>query len=563
MRKILVTLLTVIGVVTAVQLLAVPDTFNFQGKLYTPPNSGTPVADSTTNTVYVAIYATPTAGTALWTTTLYNVKTRNGLFSIDISGFGPSLDFTKDYWLGLRFNSDPQELSPRQQLLPSAYAGRSQFVNQVDSTTKIFGPVNITSTSATESGLSVTSTGTSAILGLYNGVTGGAGVVGYNMSTYPYSAGVYGFANAGMAVYGEATGTAGVAVQGENKNGGMGGYFKGLTGVAATSDTGGIGLYAYSPGGAPLYAEGGVSTIKQGLVVDSMAMPAGLWVSFTAGAWPAMMITAPNGQALVVQGGSSGLGKPVVEIRAGDFASNYTGLSVMGKGDGFNPAYGVSATAQGGTGVMGIGVTGVAAVSTDYWNGLGLDVYGRSLFDGGVSITATGGADPMKPALYAANDAGTSQAVLGINNPGTAVKGIGSTGVSGQGVNVGTEGIAANNSGTGVLARNEQATGSDGGAALYIAGKIKASGGLVAGSPVGSATVPTGDDPFIMVTNNLASGTYRVVASPSGPITCGGGQARCTWYVEKQAGYFNIHIITEGTMAVDNAVPFDYIIINE
>lgn len=423
MKKLFAAVIVILAVIVTVQLSAMPDTLNYQGRLYSPPFSATPAPDSTGNTVIVRIYNVPSGpAVPLWQTTTYNVRTKGGLFSFDFSGFGTSLDFDEDYWMSVEFNYTG-EMNPWHQLLPAPYAGRSQFVSQVDPTTKIFGPLSVTSSSITESAFSVTSTGTTSILGIHGGVTNGAGVAGYNTSTSPYSAGIYGYGSSGIAVYGEASGTAGVAVQGEHKNGGMGAYFKGLTGVAISSYSNGVGLYIDSTsGGTPLIVEGNnASRIKGGLVVDTLSSPAGMWVSFTAGAWPAMIITSPNGQGLVIKGSSGGMSKPVLDVNCNTTSGNANAIAAVSNGT----AISATSTNLGAeAGVYGAGFEGVKGETT----GLGIGVHGKS----------PGG-------------------------PGTGVMG-----------------MANGGSGTGVLAQNINTIGvNTSGSALYVSGSVKTSGGIL------------------------------------------------------------------------------------
>ena len=104
----------------------VPLTMNYQGRLAKP--DGTPVPDTTTQSLTVRLFANVTGGTALWAQTFTNVIVHNGTFSV-------ALDFSNNYGsfssFATTFNTPPYletqvgsdaPLSPRQVLRSVAYA---------------------------------------------------------------------------------------------------------------------------------------------------------------------------------------------------------------------------------------------------------------------------------------------------------------------------------------------------------------------------------------------------------------------------------------------------------
>ncbi len=557
------TILTVVVMLFASVVFAVPDMMNYQGRAYSPPGSGTPVPDSTGNTVSIRIYANQgdAVGLWLWEQTIYNVETKNGYFNVQFGGFGAILDFSQNYWLGIEFNEDG-EMTPRQQLLMAPYAGMAKFVEEVNTKTKIFGPIGLTSSSETEAGLTVTSTGSIAIVGEYTGgLSQKAGIAGYNYSSSSETAGVYGFGLNGLGVYGESSGTAMAGVQGEALYG-IGVYGKGVTGVVAVSASGGTALLVDGNGSLfPMKVGGGASNNVlfegPGLTIDSGGFPAALYVSFTAGSWPAVIIEAPVGQAMQIKGSNSGLGKAVVEVTGNTSDASLVGLGISSGG------IGVSATASNGAGVIGIGVTGVAAIGVDPMNNLALYTEGKSYMYGSTTIVASGGADASGGAINVYNDAGTGYGAYIINPPGIAIYGSGAVGARGFGTDVGVEGIGASSIGSGVHTYNGSADGLQSGASLYVSGKIKlgSAGGI--NSPVGVASLPGGGiNPSIVISNNLCGGIYHVFITPLNDWRDNAGTPVTYWIDKSIPGQFTIATNSNGNI-VPGALNFEYLIINE
>ncbi len=547
MKNLKMVLTTVLAVMFAGVIFAeIPEYLNYQGRAYSPPGSDTPVPDSTGHTITVRVYDAETGGTALWSADITGVTTKNGLFNIEIGPLPDSvLDFNKPYWMSIEFNYDG-EMTPRHKLLSAPYALRSRFANVLHTNRDEYGPVKLTGTYSDGVILSVTNTAGTAI---YAETLDGfhvAAIAGYNYSPSSETAGVYGFNENGIGVFGQSSGTASTAVQGENMAG-LGGYFKGVTGLAAdTEEFGGTALVANGPGsgsGLAIRAENGDSVFYGPVTINALGSPGSLSVWQNMGTDPAIYANNEEGVAIRAKGGSGG----------------------------WPFACAISGTAKGAIGVYGSGVTGVAgivygaeaigiAAVNDNWDGLALRADGRSDFYGMVTITAV---TPYDGTLNVINDAGTGQAINAKNAPGVSVMGTGYKGVVGKGEHIGVDAISEYLQGFGLHALNPEASGSNDGAALFVEGKIKVTGTASVDSPAGTTTLAAGGSPFVEVINNLCDGNnYHVYVTPLGPLENTVAGEPVNWWVEKYDGYFTIRMNT-GTGELANEVDFDYLIINK
>ncbi len=549
MKNLKMVLTTVLAVMFAGVIFAeIPGYINYQGRAYSPPGSNTPVPDSTGHTITVRIYNVETGGAALWSTDITGVQTRNGLFNIEI---GPlpflTLDFNKPYWMSIEFNYDG-EMAPRHKLLSAPYSFRSRFANVLHTNRDEYGPVKLTGASSDGVILSVTNTaGTGISAATLDGFRVAA-IAGYNYSPSSETAGVYGFNERGIGVFGQSSGTAATAVQGENMNG-LGGYFKGVTGLAADSEEfGGTALVANGPGsgsGLALLADNGDSVFYGPVTISALGTPGSLSIWQNMGTDPAIYAHNREGVAIRASGGSGG----------------------------WPFACAISGTAKGAIGVYGSGVTGVAgivheagaigvAAVNDNWDGLALRADGRSDFYGVVTVTAV---NPMDGALNVINDAGTGQAINAKNGPGTSIIGKGYIGIRGEGDYIGVDAITEQPGGYGLHAVNPDATGISSGSAVNIEGKIKITKPTTgtADSPAETTTLAAGGNPFAEVANNLCEGNnYHVYITPLGPMENTVVGEPVNWWAEKYDGYFTIRMNT-GTGELANAVDFDYLIINK
>ncbi len=168
------------ALISAVNALA-PDIFSFQGRL--TDAGGNPLTG--TYSIQFAIYSAPSGGSALWTETHPSVVVSNGLFTVGLGAFDPSVWTAVQgipRYLGVKVGADP-EMTPRTQLMAAPYAQR---VASIDSA---FGGY---------------------IIGGINGVSLGSGSVnapaGMVTSTvYASGNGQFATGNSAAAVYGSAS----------------------------------------------------------------------------------------------------------------------------------------------------------------------------------------------------------------------------------------------------------------------------------------------------------------------------------------------------------------------
>lgn len=119
----------------------VPKVINFQGRLLDA--SGNPRSGAFS--MRFAIYNTSSGGTALWEETqLVNIAPEDGgVYSVLLGSINPiNLDFTANYWLGIKVGSD-SEMVPRLKLASSPYAFTADRLSG-NNVTKIIAGSNIT-----------------------------------------------------------------------------------------------------------------------------------------------------------------------------------------------------------------------------------------------------------------------------------------------------------------------------------------------------------------------------------------------------------------------------------
>jgi hypothetical protein len=98
----------------------IPQAINYQG--YLTDDLGDPVDDGDYSIVF-KIYDSAEDGTLLWASVRTNVWVENGLFSCKLGPFQDNL-FASDTsrWLAIRIGADPDDISPRSQLIAVSYA---------------------------------------------------------------------------------------------------------------------------------------------------------------------------------------------------------------------------------------------------------------------------------------------------------------------------------------------------------------------------------------------------------------------------------------------------------
>lgn len=325
----------------------IPPFINYQGRIFTPVGTTNPVADGY-YTFEFRIYDIPTGGVELWYKQMTGVATNRGFFNVEL---GPldTLDFTKEYWLDIKFNGE--QMTPRQKLLAAPYAARAQFVNEINPTTTFYGPISITGNIIGKAMLSVTNAG-------------------------------------GIGIYGKSEMAGQSAIIGEN-NMGVGIYGKGVTGVAGEAfNNNAIGVLAINTyGGKALAVQGdayinGTSTIIEGTNADTQGGVLKV-KNFTG---PGTGIRVENyGKALVATS-SLNTEKVITGIHYGTIGGE---IAVYG---------GVTGSANG-TGVVGEAVTGV------YGRNIfapGAGILGESIVSNGIGVKGKG-YDPYIIGILAEN----------------------------------------------------------------------------------------------------------------------------------------------------------------
>src|SRR5664279_986446 len=99
-----------IVILTTSVLAQIPRTLSYQGVL--TDASGNPKPDASYN-ISFSLYEQSTGGTAIWTEAK-SLAVAKGLFSTslgDITPFGDSVKFNKQYWLGITVGTDPEPVS--------------------------------------------------------------------------------------------------------------------------------------------------------------------------------------------------------------------------------------------------------------------------------------------------------------------------------------------------------------------------------------------------------------------------------------------------------------------
>ena len=95
---------------------SVPRILNYQGKLLDRDGVGV----NETLAVTFRLYTSETGTSPVWEEVISNVIVRQGLFSVELSGFPDSVDFSVPYWLEIEIEGE--RLSPRERLTASPYA---------------------------------------------------------------------------------------------------------------------------------------------------------------------------------------------------------------------------------------------------------------------------------------------------------------------------------------------------------------------------------------------------------------------------------------------------------
>ena len=126
-----VTVLYILTVVFCILILlaVVPRILNYQGKLL--DSEGIGVNDTLDMTF--RLYTDESGGTAIWSETIPDVVISKGLFSVELSGFPDTVDFSEQYWLEIEVAGEV--MSPREHLTSAPYAFRTAIADSLSSYT--------------------------------------------------------------------------------------------------------------------------------------------------------------------------------------------------------------------------------------------------------------------------------------------------------------------------------------------------------------------------------------------------------------------------------------------
>jgi len=177
-----------IPAVAVMLLFALPRGFNYQGKLV--DSFGVGVND--TLPMVFRLYTCETGGSPVYEQTIPDVIVRQGLFSVELSGFPDSVDFSNQYWLELEINHEI--FSPREKISAAPYSIRSytveraiQGIRRRGSSTTHTGTLVL----AEGRGVSLSEEGDSIFLFFSSeGAGGGGGETGFSFSN-PFNIGCY------------------------------------------------------------------------------------------------------------------------------------------------------------------------------------------------------------------------------------------------------------------------------------------------------------------------------------------------------------------------------------
>ncbi|MGB9561361.1 MAG: hypothetical protein ACPL6C_00965, partial [bacterium] len=107
-----------------VSISLVPRVLNYQGKML--DSSGVGIND--TLDITFRLYTSETGGEPIWEKTLNDIIVRQGIFSVELSGFPDSVDFSQEYWLEVSIGEE--RFLPRERLTSAPYSIRASTVER-------------------------------------------------------------------------------------------------------------------------------------------------------------------------------------------------------------------------------------------------------------------------------------------------------------------------------------------------------------------------------------------------------------------------------------------------
>ena len=486
MRRILPYLATFLYFAGSAQAL-IPTTLNYQGRIKLN-SSGTPVADSSGNTVMFVIYNAASGGTNLWSETWNNatscVTTTSGLFNVVLGSWTPlTLPFDQQYYLEISWSNggSMETMAPRQPLTASPYSYKSKNVE---------GPVSVTSTGSTA--LFGANTSGFGILGV--GQTGTAGGIGV-LAGDGGQPGALGLQVNGSSLFG-ASGTHTFA-PGSTVNF-TGATVNGLPGVSAP-----FSLTLNAAANAPLSLSNATGTAM-------LAAGGAMGLSVTAGGAGAYGVYASVGSsnsAVYAANTGSGPGLSGISASGTGVSGNSTGgFGVYGSS---NTLYGVYGSSAANTGIYGTSPSGDGVYGTST---SGVGVGGFCINCDGVDGASTN--DYGVRGLSTSNDGvyGSSTNGTGIYGLGQGTGGIGVSGIDTLGVGVTAQGVTAtvatgSSLGLSATASNAQGT------AVYAAAGSGAPAAIFNNAGGGPALSANGVSLGLSVTATSAFGIAMLVSA--------------------------------------------------
>ncbi len=138
--------LLLVGALPSTSHAQIPGALSYEG--YLTSNGGQPL-NGRKNLTF-RLYTTPTGGVPIWEEVHQNILLTGGTFRVVLgrgTGARPlDIPFDQQYYLGVRVGNDP-EMTPRQELMPSAYSFRAKTAENVPDTSITSGklkPLSVT-----------------------------------------------------------------------------------------------------------------------------------------------------------------------------------------------------------------------------------------------------------------------------------------------------------------------------------------------------------------------------------------------------------------------------------
>jgi hypothetical protein len=451
-----------------------PNLLNYQGQL-TDASGVSAVADASYSLLF-SVYPDSSTVTPLWSET-QTVTTRKGLFHVVLGTVTsmaslPAASYGTDLWLGLKVGADA-EMTPRQQLLPAAYAKNAQMLGGLLPNNAPNNLVVLDSSGRVPAGL-VQGASLAAPLDL----TASAASYSLNVSNSSAVAGALAlYASASNAVLAQALNASGYGIWGQTAAAdnasavGVRGSANAGIGVLAQSVSGvGLSVTSQSNSQAALFAAGAfparftvntavannaavqASTLAGDLVADlaDRGNAAGVYAKVTAGSSFGVSATSNASTGIFGQTNSGtitdygvwGANSSAGANSAGVFGSGGTG--VLGSGS----STGVSGSSATGTGVIGNGGIGVLG-QTNKNAGFGVEGIVDAAFSGSTAVLGIN--NYVSGTAINGRHVGTG---AGIGVRGGSVSGVSAYGVYGNvsGTSaIGVAGFASANDGVGVM----------------------------------------------------------------------------------------------------------------